>query len=202
MARASALQARKAPRQRRAAHTVDALLEAAAQVLEAQGLEGFNTNAVARRAGASIGSLYQYFPSKDALTLALLQREDSRFHDAARRALLQPTCQAALACLIDIAVDQQLTRPNLALLLDEQEGRPEFRAALRASLSFGMLIEEMLALPGGPAESSRQITAADLLAIIRGMTDSAGERGERDVAHLTRRVRAAVFGYLAASAEK
>lgn len=43
------------------------LLEAAAQVLEAKGLEGFNTNAVAERAGVSIGSLYQYFPSKDAL---------------------------------------------------------------------------------------------------------------------------------------
>lgn len=69
----SSLNVRKTPRQRRATHTVDALLEAAAQVLESEGLQGFNTNAVARRAGASIGSLYQYFPSKDALTLALLR---------------------------------------------------------------------------------------------------------------------------------
>lgn len=202
MARPPVLHARKAPRQRRAAHTVDALLEAAAQVLEAAGLEGFNTNAVARRAGASIGSLYQYFPSKDALTLALLQREDRKFHDAARAGLQQPTCQAALACLIDIAVAQQLTRPNLAALLDEEEARPEFRAALRGSFSFSSLIEEMLALRGGPPPSSRQIAAADLLAVIRAMTDSAGERAERDVEHLTRRISAAVFGYLAALSEK
>ena len=85
-ARPAVLGIRKAPRQRRAAHTVGAILEAAALVLETDGLEGFNTNAVARRAGASIGTLYQYFPSKDALTLALLQREEGKYREAATAA--------------------------------------------------------------------------------------------------------------------
>ena len=51
------------------------IVEAAARILERNGFEGFNTNAVAKKTGVSIGSLYQYFPSKDALLSALIQRE-------------------------------------------------------------------------------------------------------------------------------
>lgn len=60
------IQPRKIPAQVRSQQTVAILLEAAAQVLEVGGLAGFNTNEIAKRAGVSIGSLYQYVPSKDA----------------------------------------------------------------------------------------------------------------------------------------
>lgn len=194
------LQLRKAPRQRRSAHTVEAILEAAALVLEADGLEGFNTNAVARRAGASIGTLYQYFPSKDALTLALLQREEGVFRDAAQAASELPDWQAALARFIDVCAHQQLARPNLARLLDQEEGRPEIRAALNKGHSFIVLMDAILAKPGAPRQlqdaGRRASAAADLLAIMRGLTDTAGERGESDVGELARRVRRAVLGYL------
>jgi AcrR family transcriptional regulator len=63
------------PRQGRAQALVEAIVEAAAQVLEAQGERGFNTNAVARRAGVSIGALYRYFPDKQAILVALAERE-------------------------------------------------------------------------------------------------------------------------------
>ena len=66
---------RKIPRQRRAQASVDFVLEAAAQVLEAEGKAGFNTNAVADRAGVSIGTLYRYFPDKQAVLHALALRE-------------------------------------------------------------------------------------------------------------------------------
>lgn len=66
---------RRSPRQARATETVALILEAAAQILEAGGLEAFTTNAVAERAGVSIGTLYQYFANKKALLLALAQRE-------------------------------------------------------------------------------------------------------------------------------
>ena len=66
---------RRIPRQARAAETVAAILEAAAQILEAGGLVAFTTNAVAERAGVSIGTLYQYFVDKNALLLALARQE-------------------------------------------------------------------------------------------------------------------------------
>jgi AcrR family transcriptional regulator len=66
---------RRIPRQARAAETVAAILEAAAQILEAGGLAAFTTNAVAERAGVSIGTLYQYFVDKNALLLALARQE-------------------------------------------------------------------------------------------------------------------------------
>lgn len=63
------------PRQKRAAETVAAIVEAAAQILERGGLAAFTTNAVAERAGVSIGTLYQYFADKNALLLALAREE-------------------------------------------------------------------------------------------------------------------------------
>src|SRR5260370_12534450 len=66
---------RRIPRQARAGETVSLILEATAQILEAGGLPAFTTNAVAERAGVSIGTLYQYFADKNAILLALVRQE-------------------------------------------------------------------------------------------------------------------------------
>lgn len=71
---AAALRPRKSPLQARSRATVEAILEAAARVFAALGYAGTTTNKVAIRAGVSIGSLYEYFPSKDALLVALIER--------------------------------------------------------------------------------------------------------------------------------
>jgi AcrR family transcriptional regulator len=65
---------RKIPRQERAKATVAALLEATAYVLVKEGYARASTNRIAERAGVNIGSLYQYFPGKDALVAALIDR--------------------------------------------------------------------------------------------------------------------------------
>lgn len=66
---------RKFPRQQRAIHTCEAIIEAAAHILVERGSSGFTTNHVAARAGVSIGTLYQYYPNKSALLLELQRRE-------------------------------------------------------------------------------------------------------------------------------
>ena len=78
---------REIPRQSRAQASVDVVLEAAAQVLEAAGEAGFNTNAVAERAGVSIGTLYRYFPDKRAILRALALRETEAHRDRVMAAL-------------------------------------------------------------------------------------------------------------------
>jgi AcrR family transcriptional regulator len=66
---------RRIPRQARAEETVTAIVEGAAQILEAGGLAAFTTNAVAERAGVSIGTLYQYFADKQAILRTIAERE-------------------------------------------------------------------------------------------------------------------------------
>jgi AcrR family transcriptional regulator len=74
MARRTSTGPRKIPRQERAKATVAALLEATAYVLVREGYARASTNRIARVAGVNIGSLYQYFPGKDALVAALIDR--------------------------------------------------------------------------------------------------------------------------------
>lgn len=66
---------------------MDIVLDAAAQLLERDGEPGFNTNALAERAGVSIGTIYRYFPDKRAVLAALADRE-TRAHHAALAAVL------------------------------------------------------------------------------------------------------------------
>ena len=66
---------RKTPTQARARATVEALLDAGAQVLIDQGYAKANTNLIAETAGVSIGSLYEYFPGKEAIFAELRRRE-------------------------------------------------------------------------------------------------------------------------------
>jgi AcrR family transcriptional regulator len=66
---------RRSPKQARSRATWDAIVEAAAQILERQGPNGVTTNSVAERAGVSIGTLYQYFPDKEAILVAAARRE-------------------------------------------------------------------------------------------------------------------------------
>ena len=72
---------RKTPKQARAQVTVDAILTATAELLVELGYERTTTNAIARRAGVSIGSLYQYFPNKEALFTALCEQHMNEMTD-------------------------------------------------------------------------------------------------------------------------
>lgn len=68
------LAARKRPVQARSAVTLDAIFQASIQVLVAEGLNRLTTTRVAERAGVSVGTMYQYFPHKQALLYALNER--------------------------------------------------------------------------------------------------------------------------------
>jgi AcrR family transcriptional regulator len=82
---------RKLPKQERARATVEAILAATAHILVHQGFAAASTNRIAEKAGVSIGSLYQYFPSKDAAVATLLER-----HVADMLAVLQEGLAASL----------------------------------------------------------------------------------------------------------
>jgi AcrR family transcriptional regulator len=78
---------RKTPSQSRAEATVEAILCAAAHILAAKGWEAVNTNRIAGEAGVSVGSLYQYFPGRDAILAELGRRHAFNVVGATRDAL-------------------------------------------------------------------------------------------------------------------
>ncbi len=78
----NALNPRKKPAQSRSKVTVDAIFEATIQVLLADGLQRLTTTRVAERAGVSVGTLYQYYPNKQSLLFAVLERHLERICQA------------------------------------------------------------------------------------------------------------------------
>ncbi|WP_144143502.1 TetR/AcrR family transcriptional regulator [Paraburkholderia sp. BCC1884] len=195
------LKPRKAPVQRRSAQTVEAVLEAAAQILETQGFEGYTTNAVAERAGASIGSLYQYFPNRDALTVALIERETGPLLADIEAAALLEGSRDCVRALVRAAVAHQMRRPELARLIDFEERRlpVDERDQRLGDRLYAVLMEALTVKPQAPELDDASEVALDLLAIVRGMVDDAGERAEQDAAALEVRVMRAVDGYVSLS---
>jgi AcrR family transcriptional regulator len=171
--------------------------------LELHGFEGFNTNAIAERAGVSIGSLYQYFPNKDALLSDLIEREVAPLL-AVRDELVQvESCKAALREYIRASVRHQMKRPRLARLIDVAEMREAFHTQVSGTASrLQAVMEDILTLPDAPRLRNRSIASADVLALIRGLIDGAGEREEAESAELIQRVEGAVWGYLRAAANR
>lgn len=203
---ATALDPRKRPRQKRSAATVEVILDGAARILEREGLERFNTNAVAAAAGVSVGSLYQYFPGKDALMAALVRRDAARFAAEVGVAVAgreDEDWREAVLRLIATAVGHQLDLPNLARILDFEEARlpldEETAAAEQAILDavIDVLKRGEHALSGLDLAEA----AADLIHLTRALADAEGRKAHPDREALSRRLRRVVFGYLAPSAE-
>lgn len=101
------LSPRKKPRQARSAVTVEAIFDATIQVLMSDGASRLTTTRVAERAGVSVGTMYQYFPNKQALLYAVLQRHLGIIADAVEAACRQLHGQP-LAAIADGLADAYL----------------------------------------------------------------------------------------------
>ncbi|HEY0194106.1 MAG TPA: TetR/AcrR family transcriptional regulator [Kofleriaceae bacterium] len=117
--RRPALRPRKLPRQQRARDTVDVILQAATYILRRSGYDAMTTNQIAGRAGVNIASLYQYFPNKQAIVAALVQRHVDRLRAAIAPVLARPR-SARLAdqvrALIELMAAEHAIEPELHAL--------------------------------------------------------------------------------------
>ncbi|GIF22712.1 AcrR family transcriptional regulator [Actinoplanes tereljensis] len=116
------LQPRRSPRQVRAELTRERILTAAAHVFAEHGYAAGTTNRIAERARISIGSLYQYFPNKDAILAKLLvQHIDRGTWTAADGLDLSPgTLEATVRALVRDAIDNHSDDPQLLRIMIEQ----------------------------------------------------------------------------------
>lgn len=124
MARAASAEPRKQPRQRRSAETVDRILEAAARIFDERGYRATTTNHVAEAAGVSIGSLYQYFPNKDALLVALAEHHidevAAQFGDRLARLRTDvPDLPDTVRALLELTVEMNATSRLHAILFSD-----------------------------------------------------------------------------------
>jgi AcrR family transcriptional regulator len=124
---------RKLPKQERSQATVSAILIATTRILTEEGYDKFNTNRVAELAGVSVGSLYQYFPNKEALLYALGEHHANEMTQLAQhhleglgdRSILEVLQQIIKAVLAAYAVN-----PKLYRVLNQQVPRSEERRKL------------------------------------------------------------------------
>jgi AcrR family transcriptional regulator len=129
-ARKQRLEPRKPPVQKRSRATVEELLLAAAQVFEAHGYAAGTTNRIADHAGVSIGTLYQYFPSKEAIAVALLERHiadtDHRLHEwVGHMVAEQHGLRLALRDYVTGMLEMHSGWPRLQHILLEETPLPE-----------------------------------------------------------------------------
>ncbi|WP_374430619.1 TetR/AcrR family transcriptional regulator [Tabrizicola sp.] len=193
------IELRKHPRQDRSRAKVHGILAAAADLCSGRGLDALTTNAVAARAGVSIGSLYQYFPGKQALLAALIRAERANLLEAVER-IVSSDAASDLTKLVDelieATVEHYLARPSLSRTLNL--ARTQLPPDPEAS-EFSARITVLIAARLDELNIARpETTAQDILAILRGMIDAASEAHEADRGALTDRTRRAVMGYLQA----
>jgi AcrR family transcriptional regulator len=102
---------------------VNVILDATARILVERGYSATSTNAVAERAGVSVGSLYQYFPNKDALVAALHARHIEQMKMVMERALeraMTASLDAGLTELIEGAVEAHRVDADLHGVFEQQ----------------------------------------------------------------------------------
>ena len=109
--------------QKRSCVTVNSLLEATARILVREGFDKASTNRIAEVAGVSVGSLYQYFPSKEALVAALIDRHNQEVMQAVQGELAEAVnlpMEQAVRKLVAVAVKAHRIDPKLHRVLAEQ----------------------------------------------------------------------------------
>lgn len=138
------LKPRKKPRQARSQATVDAIYRATIQILLSDGLQHLTTIRVAERAGASVGTLYQYFPHKQALLFAVLHRHHLKVEQTLTKAAAashHKPLATMMAAVIDAflqaktgRLDEARAMYGIVAELNSREAVREYESRCRAAL--------------------------------------------------------------------
>lgn len=193
---------RKQPRQDRSRATVEAVLTATSQVLVARGYAGLTTTEVARVAGVSVGSLYQYFPNKEAAVLAVLERylDDLVASMAREVAAAGPSLEEQVTAALRGLLAAKARDPALSVALKYQlpaVGRdPRVQRVLRRSqkLVADMLAAHRAALGGLDLAWAAQVVVNAVDGVIASVLETAPRRLREPP--LLRELCRLVLGYL------
>ena len=175
------LHPRKTPVQDRSTATVDAIFEAAIQVLLSAGPDHLTTTRVAERAGVSVGTLYQYFPNKHALVFSVIQRHvnnvTTALENACRRNHGEPV-STMVEAIVHAFVDAKLERADISTALYAMAAGPEAAALLRKAGKRGQAaLSAMLATAPDARFDDLAFSSLVLLSAMGGATRTVLEAG-------------------------
>ncbi|MFB6350317.1 MAG: TetR/AcrR family transcriptional regulator, partial [Bradymonadaceae bacterium] len=114
---------RKKPQQERSRRTYDAIVETATDLLVEDGYHNMSTNKIAECADVSVGSIYQYFPNKEAIVLAVIENFAERQYEILADGLEQVQgiqLDEAIRKLVDNMLQAKRDDPELSRVLFEQ----------------------------------------------------------------------------------
>jgi AcrR family transcriptional regulator len=183
---------------------VEALVSATAQVLVAVGYAKLTTTEVARVAGTSIGSLYQYFPAKEALVVAVLERHLEELYRSMERGLAEagPSIEERIEGVLRGLLEAKARDPALSAALRSQLPRIEGYARVAQLLR---RVEQLVAglLAAHRKEAARIDPAWTAMVLTAGVDGVISSVLERDPARLRdprllRELCRMVLGYLRA----
>jgi AcrR family transcriptional regulator len=194
------------PRQARARFTRESLIDAAAQVLKDQGYDNFNTNRVAERAGVSIGSLYQYFPHKQALIEAIVIRHVTLLAGAIAGGLAQARSMPigeAMDMLVQTTLDVYASDLDLHRIVHEQIPQQQAEAAVSNTLEqlIHWVTELLASHQGSLRPMNHSIAASMMVHLIKDTTCRImlGELGKATIEQSKRELCLMVRAYLGVS---
>jgi AcrR family transcriptional regulator len=140
---------RRLPQQARSRDTIETIFEAAARIIETDGEAELNTNRIAERAGISVGTLYQYFPNKEAILVAMARRELANDRAAVIQAISAalegpdaPIARLVVRTLIDLHCQRQRVRGVIM----------QVHAALGFGEEYSQPLQEITALLGARSD--------------------------------------------------
>ena len=189
--------AARAPKRQRGKQRVAELLAAGAAVFSEKGYEAATMTEIAARAGAPIGSLYQFFPSKEALADTLVQNYvallaadlealQARAHDIDTRALVE----GLFSMLRSHPQERAATMPLAEARMDERTRRETFRYLLRKRIA--AILRARSPSLSSEAARDRAIVVLQLMKAASSLVDEEGLSGRatalRELQALTVRV--------------
>lgn len=160
---AAALKPRKQPIQDRSARTVEAIVEAAIRILRRGGWAHLTTTRVAERAGVSVGSLYQYFPNREAIAVEIVRQRTRGFLEAAIAVDLSGTADLAEAAHRTMSAFLAEKRRSLDLSLALKDALPEVQGRqviLEEARRYVPALQARLAAAAGAAPDTLRLALA------------------------------------------